>query len=246
VSCINLSSEIIKALYAATATVRYEWFTDWTAAAGADKVKYVLKNKTVSGALTTQLAIQVAECRTNAPDAPATLGSSLTGAGEQTAAPIDITVNTASKAWVRFGVAYSSASEGSATVSLQICLETYGKAVGSTTVSLVAPDTSSYFLPVSEWLPTPMVSKAKAVFAIQQPSAQFQCRMAHRFATTSVQTPSAWSSGDSFHSTGELCTGEIAVTPGSNEMWVQFGIEYRSFSGVNANAIVTFMALIRK
>ncbi len=250
-SCITLTPEVWKRLVTDSTTARYEWFTDWMPAAGMDKVKFVIKVKASSGTATfeTQPAIQTAAVRTNVPDSPAGCGATSQGGdGEAVTASIDISGTTGPKYFVRYGVAYKvqAAGEAQADVSLQVCAETFGKIVATRSLPLIAPDMSSFFQPLTDWMPTPMVSKYKAVFILQNQSADFRCRLAWQFAATSVESPGAWSNTGSWYSTGEQCTGDVTATPGSNEMWTRAAIEYKSNNVSNVKATVTASVAIRK
>lgn len=160
----------------------------------------------------------------------------------------DVTGTTASKYFVRYGVAYkvTTAGEAQADVSLQVCAETYGKIVSTKTISLIAPDTSVYYQPLTDWMPTMMFSKLKAVFILQNPSADFRGALAWQFASTSVESPGAWSNTGTWYSSGEQCTGEVSTTPGSDEMWCRAGIAYKSNNVNNVSATVTASVAIRK
>ncbi len=250
-SCVTLTLEVWKRLVTTSTAVHYEWFTDWMPAAGMDKVKFVIKVKASSGSATfeAQPAIQTAAVRTNVPDSPTTCGATSQGGdGESVTSSIDISATTGPKYFVRFGVAYKvqAAGEAQADVSLQVCAETFGKIISIKTATLLAPDTSTYYQPLTGWMPTSMVSKFKAAFIIQNPSADFRCALAWQFASTSVQQPGSWSNSGTWYSSGEQGTGEVSATPGSNEMWVRAGIACKSNSASNVNATVTASVAIRK
>ncbi len=252
-ACVTLTPEVWKRLSTSSNLDRFEWFTDWMPAVGMDKAQFVMKSKAGVGAqnLIVQPAIQTAVVRTNLPDAPATCGqTSKTGDGEAVSALTDISGSTASKYFVRFGMAYKAAAAGeaSADVSLQVCAETFGKIVATKTVSLISPDDSIYYQPVTDWMPTAMFSKLKAVFVLQNASGDFRCALGWQFASTSVEQPGSWSNtGTWYDSTNpERCTGEVSAIPGANEMWGRAGIAFKSNTDSITQATVTASVAIRK
>lgn len=233
--------------------LRFVPFTDWMSAMGLDKVKAVILIKALTGNFQAQLAVQTASVRTDNPDAWATLDT-MTNADRCTAV-IDVTSNTASKAYARFGVAYNLSSGttlGGADVGFQLSDVVCGDIVGSTTLQLMAVDTNPYFVPVTGWLPAMTIAKVKAGFTVTGSLNGFKYRLCYRAATISSNVVAvAWgtanleagyTSGD-----GERNTGEITMPTGvgvtgriDDKMFVQFGIEFTGTSaGAQATATVT-------
>jgi hypothetical protein len=67
----------------------------------------------------------------------------------------------------------------------------------------------------------------------------FEWMVAYRTATTSTESPNAWSSnlqGGYYSANGEYNSDELSLTV-TNDMWVQIGIQYQSndgtFSAIN-------------
>ena len=231
----------------------HSWYTDWMPAIGVDAVKAVFKVKAAGGNrdIVVQPIIQTAKVRTNDPDAPSLLGATaLTGAGEASPNTIDISNATAGKQFVRFGMAYKAASTGGeamADVSLQVCLKVYGKLVATKTLQLVAPDTSNYYTPITDWLPSMMVSKAKAALVVTQATGNFKVSLAYQKAATSVESPGSWSALGSLYGSGEDNTSDQTLSYGNpSEAWVRLGIRYTmDGEGTNGQGVVTASVGVR-
>jgi hypothetical protein len=254
VSCVNATKEITKQLSTTVTANRYEWFTGWMPATGVDYAKFILKVKASSGAqnLIVQPAFQVAKVRTNNPDNPSLLGDvSQTGNGETPSVRLDISATTASKQYVRFGVGYKASSSGdaSAMVSLQAFTETYGKIVATETMQLVAPDTNSYYVPLTGWMPSMMVTQAKAALVVTDATGNFKVGLTYQIASTSTEVTSSWVAAGSLYASGEHNTGEQTMTYGGTppEAWVRLGLRYTNHvSGTNGQGVVTASVSIRK
>lgn len=229
----------------------YTWLTPWMLAPGASNAKCTLKRRAVTGNLQCQVAYQTAAVRTDKPDDPATIGAAQSGAGEYCTGKVDISAGTASKTWIRFGVAASltqAGSPGQADVSLDSATDACGQLVGTTTVSPVTYSTTNGFVPVTGWLPALAVEKLRATIVISGLVGNFQCRLAYRVATTSKETPGAWSTTfDAWRTAdGEYNTGDLTPTTGS-DMWVQVGLQFANSSGTAVGqATVTSAVHARK
>lgn len=253
-ACGQSSAEIQKHLVSTSTSYVYEWFTDWMPAIGLDTVRATIKHKAAAAAFQTKFAIQTANVRTNNPNAAATLETSPTaGAGERVAGDtpgnIDITNSTAGTLFVRFGVAYSlsSAGIGDADVSMQLAYDACGRMIGSASAEVLAPDSGNSFLPVTGWMPAIHVSKFKAALVVTGSGSVFKTRMAVQTATTSVESPNAWTTDLDTWRTGDLevNTGEITPSIGSH-MWVRIGVLYIAYSGSNLRAQISCAVGIRK
>ena len=80
----------------------------------------------------------------------------------------------------------------------------------------------------SGWVPAIDADKVLAAFVISGLLNNFRCQLAYRTATTSIQSPSAWTllEGAAYRTTNdETTTGEIVLSIGG-QMFVQFGIAY--------------------
>lgn len=253
-SCINATREITKQLSTTVTANRYEWFAGWMPAAGVDFVKFVLKVKASSGAqnLVVQPVIQVAKVRTNDPDSPSLLGDvSQTGNGETPSVRLNVSATTAAKQFVRFGVAYKASSSGDAAgmVSLQTFTEVYGKIVATETLQLVAPDTNSYYVPLTGWMPSLMVTKAKAALVVTNATGNFKVGLAYQIASTSPEITASWVAAGSLYASGEHNTGDQTLTYGGTppEAWVRLGLKYTNHvSGSNGQGVVTASVSIKK
>ena len=245
-SNIALLPEVWKSLSTGTTTARTEWYTAWILCTGVDKVKAVLKRANAGSTFQTQVAYQVATKRTTDPSTPGVLGDAQTDDGEYATNLLDISTTTDGEFYIRFGVSYLTTNgvNDRAEVGLQVCLTVNGKTLSSRSLDLVAPNDSSYYVPIIAWFPSPMVTQAKAVINITQPSADFRCRLAYQTAATRVENPGSWASGDTYHSSGEVATGELALS--TSAMWVRLGIEYKCDTGdTNQQAHVDVIPAIR-
>ncbi len=253
-SCINLSPDVTKRLITTLAAAyRFEPYTDWASAVGFDYVRVVMKIRSKGGAqdLSVRPAIQTTPVVPADPDDWAAFSTDplLTNAGAESSSRVDLTATTASKMFYRLGVAYKAgaAGEASGDVSLQAAAEVYGKIVGILKDQhIVAPDTSSYYMPIGGWMPTLMVTSIKAGIVLTQASANLRVGLAYQLAPHVVESPSAWTDAGSTYGSGVNNTGEQAITVSDNEMWVRLGLKYTMTSGTNGQGIATVFAGVRK
>lgn len=129
-----------------------------------------------------------------------------------------------------------------ADVALQLSYNACGSIVGSGTYQLLAPDTSSYFQPVTGWMPVLGAAKHRAAFISSgTSSAAFKFKVAYQTATTNPNVPNAWATVDSDHSgDGEACTSDLTPAGGTaSVMWIRFGIQYFMSSGTNGQGNVS-------
>lgn len=248
-ACGQLSSEIQKHLVSTTSTGVFEWLTDWVPAIGLDSVRATIKHKAVNGNFQTKFAIQTADVRTNNPNSPATLEQSWTaGAGERCTGNVDLSSYTNDALFVRLGVSYAASSGvGEADVSLQVAYDACGQMVGTVSSEVLAPDANDSYLPVTGWIPAIHVGKVMAALVVAGGGPNFRTRLAVQTATTSVESPGAWTttfdtwrSGDQEVNTGEL-TPSIA-----SAMWVRIGVQYTCSSGTNLRSFITCAVGIRR
>ena len=116
-ACAKTGQPRSKRLVTTTTIETFEPFTDWTLGIGVDKARWVIKRKNVQvngGAPTFNVkpAIQVALVRADNPNDSAVISGvgPYTGAGEDNTTEQNIASLTASKFFVRFGVAYKVAA----------------------------------------------------------------------------------------------------------------------------------------
>ena len=245
--CVNTTPETWREAPVNVTTTVYIWFTGWVPAVGLDSVKALLFRKNTGTYVQSQVAYQTAATRPSEPDAPGVLGNAQTGNGAYCMSLTDISATTASKMYIRFGVALNltQGNPDKAEVGMQFCTVNYGTILSSKEFDLLAPDTTSLYVPVTDWFPSVMISKSKAVFNLMNPTATFRCRMAYQTAATRVESPSTWSSNDGWKSTsGEVNTTEVTAT--SSDFWMRLGIEYQCSSGTNQSANVKVVTGIRK
>lgn len=239
-SCGRTGQPITKRLQTSVTAVRFEPFTDWMPATGMDKVKMVIKRKSVqvSGTAPTmnfKQAMQIALVRPDDPDDWAIIGQAnvLVGPGEDNTGVLDISGATAGKMFVRFGIQYflggTAPTNGEADVEVQISTVSCGAIIGSMTQELQAFNTTTdSFVAITGWIPAVDAEKAVAAFVISDLANNFRCLLVYRTAETNIQMPGAWISlqGTNYwNQDGETTTGEVTLTVGS-KMFVQFGIAF--------------------
>ncbi len=239
-------------LAAISTTVQYHWLTGWFPATGVDNIKGVLRNRAVDGNFQSRLVLQLATIRTDDPSAPVLLEASyLQDAGERCTGVLDISNSTASKYFMRLGIAYSvhtGSSIAAADVGLELAYNSCGEIIGATSLDLVAPGTNSLHTPITGWVPAMYAAKVKAIIIVTNAIGNFRQQLAYRTATTRLQQTSAWSTNfeGAWHTgNGEFPTGEITLSIGS-VMWVQFGLEHSLSSGANGGAQVETSVAIRR
>lgn len=237
---------------------RYEAYTDWIPVMGLDKIKALLRLQGLTNQFQCQLAYQTAAVRTDQPDAWSTLDQMTTV--DRCTGVIDITSATAGKFYIRFGIAYnlsSGSTNSQADVSLQVSYDACGAIVGSTTLQLLAPDTSNYYMAVTGWIRAIDAAKVRAAILASGVVGNFQCRLTYRTAQIDPATVSDnWGTVNiesSPHAgNGEFNTGELTLPTGpgqtgriDDKMWIQFGIQYSCSSGTAGQATVSVATAVR-
>lgn len=229
-------------------------YTDWLPAMGLDTIKAVLVLRAVlvsAGNFSAQLAMQTASVRTDTPDAwSAVAGLSLAAASgvnaELGSANISVAASTAGKAWVRFGVTFSSgAAGGAADVALAVAYAACGSTVGTWRGQLVSDSATDSFLAVSPMVPAILADKIKAAIIVASVTGTFVCRVVVRYAPTLTDAPGAWVNTTDTNAATERNTGEITLTNGSN-MYVQIGLAYSATGGGHSTADVVVSSGIRR
>jgi hypothetical protein len=241
---------------------QFEPYTDWIPAVGLDKVKMVIKRKSVQLAGTAPTfnvkpAIQIALVRPDNPDDWAVIGNPnpFTGGGEDNTGVLDVSATTAGKFFVRFGVQYylggTSPTDGQADVEVQVSYVSCGSIVGTMTQELQAFNTTTdSFVAITGWVPAMDAEKAVAAFVISDLANNFRTLLVYRKAATSIQTPSGWTSleGTTYRTAnGETTTGEVTLTVGT-DMFVQFGVAFSQSSAGSApgRATVSTSVAVRR
>jgi len=256
-ACGGVTSEITKRLITTETDDVFVPYTGWMSSLGVEKVKAVLMRSSSSvqgtGNHRFKLAIQVAKVRTDKPEAWKTVGTTwFDNAGEDCTLEQDVSSDTDTALFIRFGVAQKlssgAATLGQTDVLLQVGYESCGALVGSATLALKTRTTEDCFTPVSQWLPAMTVDRIMAAIVATSESGEFRCRLAYRTASASKNVASAWSTTfDAWHTgPGEWNTGLLTPVL-ANDMWVQVGIQYALATGTAlGQATVSVAAAVRK
>lgn len=148
--------------------------------------------------------------------------------------------------WLTVGLDRASGPE-QGDVELQVAYQACGKVVGAISEQLVATQgTTGLVKVVSAWLPAMEVAKIKAALVVNSATSNLRVRIVYRTAQTSKEVPSAWSTLGSQYDTGEENTGELTPTIGTQDMWVQIGLEYASSDANLAQGFVAAVVGVRK
>jgi len=258
--CGVLTSPITKHLatnFSGADSLRFEAFTEWFPAMGMDYVKAILKLKSLTQQFQCQLAVQTAAVRTSAPDSWTTLDQMTSS--DRCTTMVDVTSTLTGKMYVRFGIAYNCSSgttNSQADVTLQLSFDACGSIVGSVTLQALAPDTSSYFVAVTGWIPAIDAAKVRAAILASGAINNFECRLTYRTAQiTPEMITDNWATATlegSYHSgSGEWNTGEITLPTGAvsgridDKMWIQFGLQFKVSSGTAGQATVSVVTAVR-
>lgn len=248
--CGLLMPPISVRLAALSTTFVYWWGTPWREAIGLDTVMAAIKAADASTNFNWQLAIQTAAVRTDNPDQPATLGTAQTGVGPYVTTALDISQTTGSKMWVRFGLAYkigTGAGPEQGDIDLQLQYTQCGKMVATFANQVVATQGSTGLVTViSDWIPSMQVTKIKPAFVINSATTNLRVRLVYRTSGAVRESPSAWSTLGSLQSAGETCPGELSPTIGTQDMWVQIGLEVSSSDANLAQGFVAVAVGVRK
>lgn len=188
---------------------------------------------------------QTAAFRPDNPDTPVLLtGTTLTGAGEKSAAAYSLTSAVSTKFWIRFGVAVKAGAAGlaQADVGLQAAFVPLGQVVGSAAINtLVASSTPAYF-PIGGPIPAIVFSKLRLAYLLESVSGHAAWKIAYRTGPTSLATMGSWNTlaaETTWRTTlGEGCTPEIAQSLTASDFWVQFGIACALSGGATAGPVV--------
>ncbi len=158
-------------------------------------------------------------------------GTTLTGAGEKSAAAYPLTSAVASKFWIRFGVAVKAAAAGlaQADVGLQAAFVPQGQVIGSTRIDTLVTSSTPGYVAIGEPLPAIAFSKLRLAFLLESVGGHAGWKIAWRAGATSPATMGSWATLAAEPSTwratlGEGCTAEIAQALTASDFWVQFGI----------------------
>lgn len=231
---------------------------DWAAAIGLDTLQaaiIVTAMYTASGNTKAQLAVQTASVRTDNPDAWAVVsvtggGLSVVGQNHGASASLDVSGLTAAKAWVRWGVAFSMDSggtaPGSADVTLTVAGVVLGEMIGGWRGQLTSSVTSDANIAITGWVPAIWAQKVMAALLVTSADANFRCRLRYRTAESSQSAPGSWTNtGDSNQSGNqERVAVDNALSLGSN-LWVQFGLAYSSSSGTSSADVMVSVGVRR-
>ena len=221
---------------------------------GLDVIKAIMTLRSVlvsAGTFSGQLAMQTAAVRTDNPDAWAVVaGLSASAASGATAdassTSISIATTTALKAWVRFGVTFSSgAAGGAADVGLAVSYAACGSTVGNWKGQLVADSATDSFVAITPFLPSILADKIKAAIIVSSVTGTFTCRIVVRYAAVLTDVPGAWVNTTDTNSNTERNTGEITLSNGAN-MYVQIGLAYSASGGGHSTGDVVVSTGIRR
>lgn len=238
-----------QALSTVSTTMRYAWYSGWLPATGVDSIRSVLQARNLTGNFEAKLAYQVAAVREDNPSAPVAYGAYQSTNGAMCSGDVDISSDTTGAMLIRFGVGYdlsTGSSLGTADVHLELAYNSFGRIAARREVTVLTPDTSNYFEPLTPFLYAAHVAQVKAALIVSQSTANFQCRLAYRVATNVKEAPSSWSTTwDAWHTgDGEYNTGELAPSA-SMDMFLQIGLQHSMSSGTNGHAQVLAVVATR-
>lgn len=248
--CGLLTNPVSVRLAALSGTALYHWLTPWLPAIGLDTVMAAIRAADASSNLNWQLAVQYAEVRTDDPDQPETLGALQQGAANYVTTAQNIAETTGTKMLVRFGIAYkiytgSGPEQGD--LDFQLQYTQCGKMVGAFANQVVATNGSTGLVTViSDWIPSMQVTKIKPAFVINSATSNLRVRLVYRTAGAVKESPGSWTTLGSLQSAGEICPGELTPTIGTQDMWVQIGLEVSSSDANLAQGFVACAVGVRK
>lgn len=262
-ACGTTSPPVTKRLHTSTTVEQVEPFSSWQPAVGLDKVKMVVKRRSVnlagtSPVLTLKPVYRIALVRPDDAGAwNAITGQSGWTTADNNTGTIDISAYTAGQAWIQWGIAYTVSGSGTldaqADVEVTISTVSCGRSVGTRSQELnTFNTTSNTHQAITGWIPVIDVEKVIAFFIITNIANNFRCQLSYRTAETSTQSTSAWAllEGASYRtSNGETSTGEITMSlTGTSYMWVQFGIAFGQSTAIAApgTASVTTSVSVRR
>lgn len=245
--CGSTTGSVSKRLNAISPAPSIEWMTGWLSCAGLDFISAVINGRAcTSNHLEIQLVQQVAKVRTDNPEQSVAKGSVQTPSSGVFSYPtgvLDISADTDEAAFVRWGVIYKYAggqSPASGDIELNVAYTRCGEVVGAGTWQLDSTTTAVQYVPIAGWLPALLVDKVKLAAIVTNLSGNLQWRLVYRTAATSTSVPGSWTDvtdGDAPYTSGEVNTGDLAVSLGT-VMWVQLGIAYNLSSGGTGQASI--------
>jgi hypothetical protein len=254
-ACGGTTGSIQKRLTALSTTQAIEWFTGWISCVGLDEAMPVLTARAAtSNYFEAQLVIQVAQVRTDVPEMPVLKGTAQTptaGKFDYNPGVLDLSNDTTGAMFIRFGVAYkyvAGQSQAAADVELQVAYARCGELAGSGTWQLSTTTTAVQYQVITSMLVGMLVDEVKLAAICTSLTGNFQWRLAYRTATTQKSAPGAWSNvtdGNAPYGSGEVNTGDLAVSVGSN-LWVQFAIAYSLSSAGSGQASLTAALGVRR
>jgi hypothetical protein len=228
--------------------------TEWIPCVGLDKLRTLLLIRALTNQFQAQPAIQTATVRTDKPDAWALLDSM--SAVDKCAGELDLANTLAQKMYVRFGAGYNlsgGTTLSEADVRLVLAYNACGSILGTVTMDLVAPDTSTYHVPIAAWMSPQAAAKFRAGIVVTGATNGFKHKLTFRGATIEPASVTlAWGTdaldsfvtGDTERNSGDLAFPTTGAASIATKMWVQPGIGY-SGSGAGAQATVTVVIGVR-
>ena len=238
-SCGKTNKPVSKRLRTPNTVEQFEPFTGWMLATGTDTAKQVIKRKSVQLAgtaptLAFKAAMQLAEVRTDNPGTWALIAGygTFAGAGESNTGVMTLGATLEGSLWVRFGLSYTlggtAPTDGQADVEVQTSVASCGRVVASATQQLVTFNTTANsYATVTGWIPTIDANQVVAGFVVSDLAGNFRCRLAVRYATTSIEDPGTWNLMETTcrEANGEETTDELTVV-GGDHMFCQFAVAY--------------------
>ena len=245
-ACARTDAPVSQHVHVTNSAGSFYAVTGWMPATGLDKVKMVLKRKSVqlagvSPTFSVRPAMQVAVVRTDNPSdwAVITGSSTYSGAGEDNTGVLDVSADTEDVMFVRFGftafLGGTTPTNGQADVEVQTSVVSCGRLVGAWTQELnVYNTTSNAWVAVTGWIPAVEADKVLAAFVLTGVAGDFRCLFGYRSAATNTQlVTTGWTSleGTTYRTTaGESNTTLLTLPSLAGDMFVQFGVAYSQSS----------------
>ena len=220
--------------------------TAWIPATGVDKIKLVIKRKSVqlngvSPTFNVKVAAQVCPVRTDNPDSWQEIAGygPYTGADESCTGEIDVSSLTEDQLFVRFGVSCylggTTPVNGQADLEVQVSYVSCGGIVGSFTQELRAYNTTSdAYVAVTGWIPAIDAAKVIAAIVLTGIAGNFQCKLVYRTAATRIQYPGSWTSLEAVYHTANESNTALQNLSITDVMFVQFGLAFSQSSAGSA------------
>lgn len=257
-SCVTLLPSTQKNIVTTLTTRAFTWYTPWMPAIAADLAEATLKIANLNN-MDVCPAVQVAECRTDNPDAPVSIngGNPKTATGEYfydnaASTGFNLGTLTTGNTFMRFGIGHNSTPTGLgvADVALQIALRQQGMLLAAWSGHIRTDSgATDIFIPISGWMPGASVVKVEPTFSITSLIGNFQVLLTFRTSPTTPErdTTDAWDPtglGSVLSTEQEVNQGELTVNT-SGKMWIQFGLRVDTSGGSFAHADVAVMLGIR-